>query len=1237
MTTPTQHLRIEFADLEVHEALKQPVSALLGVDSDAVDALKTIGVNNVLDLGASQVFAQADSAVGTASSVLGRLPTDLLIAEFIDSAPAGIRNLPLESLRALPPGSAEALKTALDVEALGDFVLWPPRQAAQQMLSEAIGGTANGEVDLLAERLRPALGDFPTERVYYEKLLMFGTVGDEELTPLAGTISLQDPNAASSFSQPAVGAAVTLSQSWFAQGLTLGHMVHSLALAPGEATRIALIDWSRRTAATATESIAESERLDSAEGHSRAISEVQNAVADEMQFGGSMSKGWAKSSSKGTNASASIGGGIAGIGEGVAGVFGFGGGASTTKQSAETSFGTNSASWSIGSRSVAATLTQNVNDRTEQHSSAVRNRRASSVREVSQNEHEEISTRIVANYNHMHALTVQYYEVVQLYRVVTRMHHVDRALFVPFEIIDFDAANAFDLVARYRGQLLAAALTPRVRDLLVDPDGRVEIRSAVRVSVPLGIHAEVLGAAGGIAISTSAASTTGDGSGSGGTAQPQPQPQPSPVAPTAIVARRGPVADAVPGDAVLSRISFEGVGIARVRLEQASVAAAAEILEMPAGSDQVAVAALRLSSISSLQAATDDGAEDTGTMTLHYEVGGRPSSVAVPVVLGSGTRMQTVAFLDGDPADRRGELIAHLQANRAYYTRGVLGGLDAASLLMLLSPFEWLGSALADRVDPTPIAVAGNYLVLRAPAEPDDASGLGSSEDRWADLLTGRGIDLAAQDVRLIPIPTGGVFAEAVLGRSNAAEKLDITRFWNWQDSPIPLQPTEIAPVTAGSRGQPENLTPGALGPPVLNILNPTGLPDPAGLSALIGAIASGSMFRDMSGLAGTQAAGQALSQGTLTAATEAGQLASANFKTATEQATEMAKTAADLWKVWATSKNNGNGGSDGGGSASEQGALINHGRSMDERGLTRPETMPTNGSGTSASDGGSTADGTDRMPMSNEMVRSDAAAGLAPTQLQEVRRGLGGSSRLEDLVERELGVNAEPATGSLLDPVEKQWIDQIRRDAAAAGIQLGGARLLPLRLHKNAVEFGAFHYSAWTDSDRDVYLNINQFEAEAQVAKMNDTWAQILDLMPTMSAAEEVQLARKMARVLAIIVAKHESLHLTQFRGIGRHVQFGQMVNFEQSAYFEVGAWVHASFDRALHFLNLPAPLHSGAKDLYFADTIAAFLAFKLVAAEITDWQNERAIRDVLRNRNKLPDIVQHTQDYTIEQLYMP
>jgi hypothetical protein len=47
----------------------------------------------------------------------------------------------------------------------------------------------------------------------------------------------------------------------------------------------------------------------------------------------------------------------------------------------------------------------------------------------------------------------------------------------------------------------------------------------------------------------------------------------------------------------------------------------------------------------------------------------------------------------------------------------------------------------------------------------------------------------------LIALPTHGVLGEAVLGQCPSAEKIDITRFWNWQDSASDTAP-QIAPST---------------------------------------------------------------------------------------------------------------------------------------------------------------------------------------------------------------------------------------------------------------------------------------------------------------------------------------------------------------------------------------------------------------------------------------------------------
>jgi len=129
--------------------------------------------------------------------------------------------------------------------------------------------------------------------------------------------------------------------------------------------------------------------------------------------------------------------------------------------------------------------------------------------------------------------------------------------------------------------------------------------------------------------------------------------------------------------------------------------------------------------------------------------------------------------------------------------------------------------------------------------------------------------------VEFVPLSSGGVFAEAVLGRFNSAEKLDISRFWNWQDSPIPLQPSEIAPLQAASRAQPEAIAPGQLSSPIVNITQPSSLPDPSGMSGVLAAIQNGNMFRDMSGMSEVvklaQSAIQASSGGAAAAGAQAG------------------------------------------------------------------------------------------------------------------------------------------------------------------------------------------------------------------------------------------------------------------------------------------------------------------------------------------------------------------------------
>jgi hypothetical protein len=97
-----------------------------------------------------------------------------------------------------------------------------------------------------------------------------------------------------------------------------------------------------------------------------------------------------------------------------------------------------------------------------------------------------------------------------------------------------------------------------------------------------------------------------------------------------------------------------------------------------------------------------------------------------------------------------------------------------------------------------------------------------------------------------IYVPTGGLFAEAVLGRSNGAEILDPERFFHWDEAPIPNAAPTVSPVSTDTRFQRQDLNV-TVPQGNLTIVQPQGLPDPTGLQQALSAIQSGNLFRDMS------------------------------------------------------------------------------------------------------------------------------------------------------------------------------------------------------------------------------------------------------------------------------------------------------------------------------------------------------------------------------------------------------
>jgi hypothetical protein len=933
--TAAQLLKSASAALAGDGLLKARTGVLLGVSDAAQAALDAMNVRTVFDLAASRVFdtarrlvaletdpTQAEARLNTVAADAVALPAGVPVNE--------LSRQPLAILRGVPVG----LAAALDVATVRDLAQWPPSLAARNLLQGAIqlpgGDTPSQLVDEgVPSDLRPGNGALPTERVRFTRLVIdqasaIGTLPLEQqndavdLTSVLGT--------ALAFDRIATGALLTFSQSWFAQGLSLGQLLHSMALAPGESTRMAMVDWSRQSRASGSESLSQSDALSNTTTHNRALSEVTEATAREFQTGSSQTRADSTTSQSGASAGLEIG------------PLALGGSSS----GATTHTDAMSVSSSFGSRELAAQFAQNINDRSQQNASSARSRRASVVREVSQSEHETLSTRVVTNYNHMHALTLQYYEVVQLFRATTQLDRVERCLFVPLKPLDFgDPA----LVERLRAMLAEVALTDAARRQLTLEFGVVEVvPQTPRVNV-----IDVIGTLGGRSnlgnLVLNGVTPVGSAVGGGAVAAPPAPTIPSvPAASTAAAAataaatasaalstrfefapassglalaalkgfdvgqltRLGTLAGRaplralsdsafVPDDALLVGVALRGGLAANIVLRNRAGA------ELPAQSkstsQHIPAAPVRFADLASigLQLRPEDAALNI-TLRLSIDVQGSAVPLDVPVRLRAVTPAVVQDAIRFNPARAAPELVRHLNANRLHYSQAAFARLDAATIAGLLGRFTWRGLPLGQLVEPQPIAVVANSLVFRVnvPLTGDaENPAVAAEQAAFKAFLTQRGLDRPAPQSEVIPLPTGGVFAEAVLGRFNAAERIDLTRFWNWQDSPIPVTAPDIAALSSGSRSRAQDFSVGTFATPLVQQQAPTTLPAAAGVAPLLTALQQ-SMFRDMSGLAQTASLAQAATEAGGAGATSAGAQAAANLKTVMEQNTERLRIAAD-------------------------------------------------------------------------------------------------------------------------------------------------------------------------------------------------------------------------------------------------------------------------------------------------------------------------------------------------------
>jgi hypothetical protein len=625
--------------------------------------------------------------------------------------------------------------------------------------------------------------------------------------------------------------------AWHPLGHSLGQILYSLPLAPGESVNLAVIDWTRRDEAQRKERTTVDEQLVHNEHRDRTISETVDAALREYQHGSTFMGGIA----------GAVGGSSGAVSGGIAG-----------------SLGGSTASTS-GTRNLSAKTVQQLSDNVSQVSAATRELQSTVVVQSNAAEKEAIETRTIVNYNHSHTLSVLYYEVLRHFRVVTEFVRRRPAILVRIPSDSFGGKDAIDHLLSQR-----AVLAP----VLLDARFAGGFDAAVR-----------LGDRGGDAADLTKPLPP-----------PPPPPPPNPNLPphfrfftfemmtggfhrevdghdsrvdvlASLLIADGSRVDLVNavGNHVLNNFGsfsqentnniFTAVpqGVDEVPWDHI-IGIVFGIVVFPTDWDTAKVSLQHIK----VTGIDESGVPGTNMIDQGYEGGhliitngndetGR--NIMLPSKRPLPPPLPVPQFAPEVFADRTMvlSLITHLDQHIPFYRRAVALGQNHVERATALDAIKFTdGSSVYEHVDNRPLEVIGDYLAYPS-SSPDWEARIAEIDNGPQDEV----MDLFANDERLVSMPTRGVFAEAKLGHCNASEEIDNTRFWDWQQSPIPHFAPEIAPTTpvTPQPGQ-VNLSPTALPSSIVNIVNPSAAPDPTGLSSALNVLATPNIFRDLSGQA---------------------------------------------------------------------------------------------------------------------------------------------------------------------------------------------------------------------------------------------------------------------------------------------------------------------------------------------------------------------------------------------------
>lgn len=206
-----------------------------------------------------------------------------------------------------------------------------------------------------------------------------------------------------------------------ADGYSLGDLLYSLPLAPGQKKEIVVFDYKRTLQGAETQQLTQREGLSAGIVDDRSI--VDNLSGSINQY----LQGQSTASTGGVSAGLGVGAILGPVGA----VLGVSGGYSSSSSSAS----------QTSSRDTSQAFGETLRNAIMQSSNAYRELSGTLIDTVSEGQQYAATTEVVANHNHCHSLTMLYFEVLRHYAVFQELVQVEECIFVPLIMTNFSMEN----------------------------------------------------------------------------------------------------------------------------------------------------------------------------------------------------------------------------------------------------------------------------------------------------------------------------------------------------------------------------------------------------------------------------------------------------------------------------------------------------------------------------------------------------------------------------------------------------------------------------------------------------------------------------------------------------------------------------------------------------------------------------------------------------------------------------